>query len=214
MSITDVVVNRIQSEPAPTPDAEVATRSVRGWWFLVLTGGTLGVVATAWQTVERIAYAKNSSKTLACDINTVLSCNGVFSHWQSSALGIPNSLIGLPVFAIMASAAVGALLGSRPSSRYLTSLLGLSVFMTVFVTWYMQQSAFDIGKLCLFCLACMVNILMVSIGLTRIVDAENALASGRGGTRLRTLVDGDVDLAIWGSLALLVAGMLFVGLAL
>lgn len=203
MSATDI-------RPQPTITER---RSLRGWWTLVLAGGLLGVISTAWQTVERISYAADSTSKRVCDINSVLSCGKVYSHWQSKALGIPNSLIGLPVFAIITASAVAALLGSWLSVRYLATLFGLTLFMTVFVTWYMEQTAFSIGTLCLFCVSCMVNITLAGIGLTRVVDAEAALGDGVAGRRLHTVVESGMDVSLWAALALLVAGMLFAGLA-
>jgi uncharacterized membrane protein len=189
-------------------------RTARGWWGLVLAGGLLGVIGTVWQTVERIGFESGTDGSAVCDINAVISCGSTYSFWQSSALGVPNSLIGLPVFAIMTSGALAALLGSRLSSRYIATLLGLSVFMTAFVFWYMEQTAFVMGALCLFCTASMINIMLVGTGLTRVAAAEGALGDGKAGQRLRLLVDAKADLMIWFGIALIVGVMLFVGLVL
>ena len=184
------------------------------WWWVVLAGGAIGIVATVWQTVERIHWAAGDRGTSVCDISAVVSCTNVYSHWQSSALGIPNSLIGLPVFAFMASAALASLLGSRLARPFLLTAYGITLFMTAFVLWYLEQSAMSIGALCLFCLGCFVSISLVGVGLTRVVDAEHALGYGAAGRRLHALVDTWVDLAIWVGIAFLVAAVLFVGLAL
>ena len=195
-------------EPAIAP-----TGSVSRWWYAVLVGGLLGIVSTVWQTVERIAYAAGGDESV-CDISAVLSCSNVYSHWQSSALGVPNSLIGLPVFAFLTSVAVSGLLGSQLSRATLGASWGLALFMTGFIVWYMEQTAFDIGSLCLFCTACMVNITLVSAGLTRVVDSEAVLGDGPAGQRLRSLVDSWADLALWAGLLMAVAAMLFIGLVL
>ena len=193
--------------------AVAPTGSVSRWWYVVLVGGVLGIVSTVWQTVERIAYAAGGDESV-CDISAVLSCSNVYSHWQSSALGVPNSLIGLPVFAFLTSVAVSGLLGSQLSRATLGASWGLALFMTGFIVWYMEQTAFDIGSLCLFCTACMVNITLVSTGLTRVVDVEHVLGDGPAGLRLRSLVDSWADLAIWAGLLMAVAAMLFIGLVL
>lgn len=179
----------------------------------MLLGGVLGIVGTVWQTVERIEYAAGGGESV-CDISSVLSCSSVYSHWQSSALGVPNSLIGLPVFAFLAGGALAALTGSRLSVGYLRTSLGVALFMTGFVVWYLQQTAFSIGALCLFCLACMVSITLAGVGLIRVADAEGALGSGDLARRVRGAVDAWVDLALWAGLVMLVAATLFVGLAL
>lgn len=196
----------------PQEAASTAVPTLRRWYALMLLGGSLGIVTAAWQTVERIAWAKNPDAKSFCEINAVLSCSSVYSHWQSSALGIPNSLISLPVFALLASGGLAGVLGSQLSRAYLATLFGLTVFMAGFVTWYMEQSAFAIGVLCLFCIGCAVNILLVGIGITRVAAARQALGDGRVGRELRLLVESRSDLIAWGGLALVITTMLFVGL--
>lgn len=187
-------------------------RSARGWWALALTGGLLGVLLTTAQTVERIAWAENPSESSICDVSSKLSCTGVFGFWQSSAIGIPNSLVGGAVFAIVASAAFAGLTGSRLSRPYLATMLGLTLFMTAFVTWYMAQTAFSMKVLCLYCLSSAVNIILVGIGLTRAVEAHGGLGTGRPGRALTAMVRSGSDLIAWLGLAVLIAAMLAVGL--
>ncbi len=196
------------------PPTEAAPRRPAAVWFaMVLAGGVLGAVAAGWQLVERIAYAEGADTGL-CEINSVLSCASIFSHWQSSALGVPNTLVSLPVFALLASAGLAGLLGSRLSRSYAATLLGLTVFMSAFMTWYMQQSAFAIGALCLFCTVGAVSLIGVGIGLTRVATAEQALGTGRAGRQLQLLVEARADLVLWGGLAALIALLLYLGLAL
>lgn len=186
----------------------------RLWFWLMLVGGVVGVVSGVWQTVDRIAFAGGGNKQALCEINAVLSCNSVFTHWQSSALGIPNSLVSMPVFAILASAGLAGLLGSHLSRSYLATLFGITVFMAGFLTWYMEQSAFAIGVLCLYCTACAASLITSGIGLTRVVDAEQALGTGRAGRGLRWLVEAGADVILWLGLAALIAVLLYLGLAL
>lgn len=200
------------AETVPRAPSEPTTG--RGWYAMVAAGGVLGVVSGVWQTVERIAYTAGGNEDAFCEINAVLSCNSVFSHWQSSALGIPNSLISMPVFAILAAGGLAGLMGSRLSRSFAASLLGLTVFMAVFLTWYMQQSAFDIGVLCIYCTVCAVGVVVVGIGITRVADATGALGAGAAGRRMRLLVEAGADIVIWLGLAALIALMLYLGLVL
>ncbi len=97
--------------------AEVPRRTAsKPWYALALAGGALGVTTAAWQTVDRIAWAADPTTGSLCEINSVLSCSSVFSHWQSSALGIPNSLVALPLFGLFAATGLAGLLGSRLSA--------------------------------------------------------------------------------------------------
>src|SRR5690606_32640871 len=89
------------------------TSLTRPWYVLVLLAAVVGMVSAGWQLVERISYAENADAASVCDFNAVLSCSSVFGQWQSSALGVPNTLISMPVFAALAATAVAGLLGSR-----------------------------------------------------------------------------------------------------
>lgn len=198
----------------PEVPAEQGAPPLRRWYALMLAGGGLGVVTAGWQTVERIAWAKDPNVDSFCSINAWLSCTSVYSHWQSSALGIPNSLIAMAVFAFVAATGLAGVLGSRLSRAHLATTWGVTVGMAGFVTWYLQQSAFAIGILCLFCLGCAVNVILAGIGITRVAASERALGSGWFGRETERQVDAGADLVAWGGLALIIATMLVVGLAL
>ena len=79
-----------ETATAPPGDGRPAAR---GWFVLMLVGGLLGAVAAGWQLVERIAYV-DGADTGICEINSVLSCSSIFSHWQSSALGVTSPTQG------------------------------------------------------------------------------------------------------------------------
>lgn len=200
---------------SPSPVAPEAPPPARTglWYALVLAGGLLGAGTAAWQTVDRIAWAADPTAGSICEINAVLSCSSVFSHWQSSALGIPNSLVALPLFGLLAATGLAGLMGSRLAPRYLATVFGLNVFFAAFIVWYLEQSAFPIGVLCLFCLGCGANAVLTGVGLTRVVAAEQALGRGRLGRELGLLVDSGADLILWAGVVLVVAAMLGVGLA-
>ncbi|HEX6248152.1 MAG TPA: vitamin K epoxide reductase family protein [Nocardioidaceae bacterium] len=203
---------RVRGTDAPQPVRE-ERRPAALWFVLMLGGGVVGAVAAGWQLVERIAYAEGAGTGL-CEINSVLSCTSIFAHWQSSALGVPNTLVSLPIFALLASGGLAGLLGTRLSRAYAATLFGLTVFMSLFVTWYMHQSAFAIGALCLFCTVGAAALITIGVGVTRVVDAEQALGSGRAGRQLRLLVEARADLIVWAGLAALIAVLLYLGLAL
>jgi uncharacterized membrane protein len=189
------------------------TLSTRPWYVLVLLAGAVGMVSAGWQLVERIAYADNADAASVCDFNAVLSCSSVFGQWQSSALGVPNTLVSLPVFAALAATAVAGILGSRFARPYLAGLLGLSLFMAAFATWYSYQTAFEMGAMCLFCTIGSAAVLTAGIGVTRVAAAERALGDRRAGRALALLVNSNSDLLAWFGLILINAVMLYFGLA-
>ena len=198
----------LEGAPAPAP------ARLRPWNLLVLIGGALGLFTAGWQTVERIAWASDPQATSVCEINAVLSCSSVFSHWQSSALGVPNSLIAMVVFGFLASTGLAGLLGSQLSRAYLATVFGMTVFMTAFVVWYLEQSALSIGVLCLFCVGCAVNIIVAGIGITRVASSEGALGHGGFGRGVAAMVASGADIVAWLGLAALLTLMMVLGLML
>ena len=186
--------------------------SPRPWYVLVLVAALGGLVSAGWQIVERIATAENADAGSVCDFSAVVSCSSVFTQWQSSALGVPNTLVSLPVFAAFAATAAAGLLASRFARPYLAGLLGLSVFMAGFATWYSFQTAFVMGAMCLFCTIGSFAVLTVGIGITRVAAARRALGHGRAGRALELLVNSTSDVIAWVGLILVNAGMLYFGL--
>jgi hypothetical protein len=112
------------------------------------------------------------------------------------------------------SGAFAGLSGSRLSRAYLATLLGLTVFMAAFITWYLAESAFSMKVLCLYCVSCGVSITLAGVGLTRAAEAAGGLGTGPAGRLLTTLVRSGSDLIAWAGLVVVVAAMLVTGLAL
>lgn len=187
------------------------TASTRPWYVIVLLAACVGMVSAGWQIIERIAYAENAENASVCDINAVVSCTNVFGQWQSSALGIPNTLVSLPIFAALAATAVAAI-GTSFARPYLAGVLGVSLFMAAFATWYSYQSAFVMGAMCLFCTVGSACVLAAGIGVTRMAAAGRALGDGRAGRVLALLVESKSDVIAWLGLILINAMMLYFGL--
>ena len=201
--------------PRSTPlEGLPAPARLRPWYLLMLVGGALGLFTAGWQTVERIAWASDPQATSVCEINAVLSCSSVFSHWQSSALGVPNSLVAMAVFGFVASTGLAGLLGSQLSRAYLATVFGMTVFMTAFVVWYLEQSALSIGVLCLFCVGCAVNIIVAGLGITRVAARAGALGRGGLGRGVTAMVSSGADIVAWLGLAALLTLMMVLGLML
>jgi uncharacterized membrane protein len=210
------MTTRTESRPAHdagTPPRASGTTSTGPWFVLVLLAASAGMVSAGWQLVERTAFAENAESASVCDINSVVSCTSVFGQWQSSALGVPNTLVSMPIFAALAATAVAGILGSGFARSYLAALLGVSVFMAAFATWYTYQSAFVMGAMCLFCTVGSACVLVAGIGVTRVAASRHVLGDGRAGRLLMLLVQSKADLLGWIGLILVNAAMLYFGLA-
>ena len=141
-----------ESRPRTGAPAPSTTRSDRGLSLLLLIGGLVGLLAAAALLIEKIALLENPDRILTCDINPVLSCGSVMSTPQAEAFGVPNPLIGIIGFAVIATIGAGMLAGARYAAWFWIAVQGGVTFAVVFVHWLMYQSLYVIGALCPYCM--------------------------------------------------------------
>lgn len=197
---------------AQSMDDTTTSRSPQGWVWLWLLAALTGVVFTTIQIIEKITILKNPAAALICDVNSVMSCTDVLNAWQSSVLGPPNALIGAVMFAFLASGAVSALLHTSLSRTYIWTLWGLAVFFLCFATWFMFETAFAVGRLCIWCTGITTAVILICAALTRIVVRTGRLAPRGFAGALALTVRTGLDLVFWAGWWLVIAAFLAVGL--
>lgn len=146
----------MQHSPAETPARESApetrARSDRGLAILLLVGGLTGLVAASALLMEKIALLQDPDRILTCDISPVLSCGSVMTTPQAEAFGIPNPILGIAGFAVVAAIGAAILAGARFAPWFWLGVqVGVS-FAVVFIHWLMYQSLYIIGALCIYCM--------------------------------------------------------------
>ena len=176
-------------------------------WVLTF-GALLGVGATIAASYERLELALHPGETLFCDVSSKLSCSSALTSWQGSVFGIPNCWIALTVFALFASAAVAALTGSELARGYLWFLGFFALFMLGFSLWYLWQTAFAIGSLCMFCILCGTAVVIVNAAIWRMWRRAEILPR-----TLAVLVDSKLDIVAWAALWIAVAAGIMIGLS-
>ena len=196
---------------APPPTTSAGSDLVR--WAVVLVAAVVGLTITTALVVQKVALLEHPGVRLLWDLSDRVSCTAVLSAWQSSVFGPPNGVFGVAVFAILASAALGGMLGGHPSRSYLLAMWGLALVFAAFATWFTFQSAFVIGAWCLWCTGIVTVVLMICAALTRIASHARAWGDGRVGADIATAVDARLDIAVWIGWWLVIAGMLALGLA-
>lgn len=184
----------------------------RGAWVWVVVAAVSGIAFTTIQIMEKIDILANPGKTLFCDVSSTVSCTEVLNAWQSSVLGPPNSLIGAIMFAVLGSAGLAGLLASTLSRAYLVTVWGLAVFFLCFATWFMVETAFSIGSLCVWCTGIVTAVVVICAALTRIADRAKAFGATGFGYVVATVVRSRLDLAVWGTWWLAIAAVLWIGL--
>lgn len=184
-------------------------RSTKLVWWVATIGASVGLVASFIQTIERISYADQPLKALTCDINSVFSCSSVFDGWQSSFFGFSNSIMCLAFFAVVLGVAISGLTGSL-INRYLRLIMHFfSVFFLFFGAWYLQQSAYDIGALCIFCIFCYSGVIALNWAWLRI-NIDDLAAPVHFKKQASKLINSGADTFLWLLWAIAIAIMIII----
>ncbi|MGB2839441.1 MAG: vitamin K epoxide reductase family protein, partial [Actinomycetes bacterium] len=187
----------------------------RAWFGVVALAAVVGMASTVIQIVERVTLAENADANLLCDINGTFSCGNVLTAWQSSVFGpIPNSAIGLSVFALTLGVAGAGVLGSQLSKAAWGVATFFAGFMAVFTVWFLAQTAFVISAVCLYCLVIGTMVLLINLSWWRIGNRLGHLEGNRFLDAAGWLVRGGTDLFLWIGLGVIVAVMMVAGLAI
>ena len=120
--------------------------------WLLLIGGTIGLICAFIIMYEKIQLFQNSSYVPSCDLNPVVSCGSVMASDQASAFGFPNPLIGLIAFPVLIALGVVLLSGGTIKRWLWWGVLGGTIFGLGFVHWLFFQSVYRINALCPYCM--------------------------------------------------------------
>lgn len=181
----------------------------RGWAWVLLIAGAVGIASGVTTVVDKIALLVDPAAGSFCDVDARVGCTPVLLAPQSSVLGPPNALLGVVMFAVLATSGLVIVARGALSAGYRSAMLGLAVFFALFLTWYMQQVAFDIGSLCPFCTVCAVCVLLTVLAASRLA------ADPDGGPLARAaaaLARGRTDVLIVIGWGVLIAAMLYAGI--
>ena len=134
----------------------------KGLYTLITLAGVIGFLASFLQIIEKIELLKNLNSILFCNINSVFSCTNILNVWQSSVFGFPNSLMCIIFFIIMMTAGIIGWTGSAMDKKLRLVFMGMAWFFVGFGFWYLWQSIFVVGALCIFCILCYGAVLVIS----------------------------------------------------
>lgn len=167
----------------------------------------MGLVASLVQAIERIQFADDPVTKLTCDLNAVFSCSNVFEAWQSSLFGFSNSLVSLTFFAVMVGVGLAAASGSSLNRRLRYIFHFFSAFFLVFGAWYLWQSTYVIGYLCIFCLFNYAGVIVLNWAWFRLQYTELQLKKSAR-RKLDRFVEAGGDIMVAISLTLIITAMM------
>jgi uncharacterized membrane protein len=137
-------------EDSTPPSLESRVSAASAWWVLI--AGVIGLIASATLTVEKIGLLLNPSYVPSCNLNPIVSCGSVMTTPQASALGFPNSLIGIAAFSVVIVTGLLAVTKVRLPQWYWAGMTLGTLIAAGFVHWLVFQSLYRIGALCPYCM--------------------------------------------------------------
>lgn len=176
--------------------------TVQRRYLILAIGGLLGLVAAFLQTIEKLVLIENKDAILPCNISDVFSCSVVLSAPQSSLFGFPNSLICLIIFTIFATVGAVGLVGSELLRRVNYVAQGLAIFMLLFALWFLLTSTYVIEAVCIFCLICLVGLLLINAALWRLNFSDMSPRSHLKNI-LAKVTQRNIDIFVWVSIAVI-----------
>lgn len=179
------------------------TSKVTAWVLTV--GGALGLLAALTLTIERIKLLEDSSYVPSCSLNPVLSCGSVMTTDQAALFGFPNPIIGIVAFTVVVVTGILTLAKIELPHWY---WLGLSLGVAlgeVFIHWLIDQSLYEIGALCPYCMVVWaVTMPIFIVSLSQLVDPARMGAVPRLLLEWRWTI-----LAVWYAVVLVLIGIRF-----
>ncbi|SED96843.1 vitamin K epoxide reductase family protein [Ruania alba] len=131
---------------------EQAGGTRREYAILTIVAGVLGVLAAIELMLDYLRVLADPNYVPACDINPLVGCGMFLGSWQSSVLGIPNTVIGMVAFPVLITTGILLLVRLRLPRWYWRGLLVGATFGIGFVTWLQYQAITQIRALCPYCL--------------------------------------------------------------
>lgn len=159
-------------------------------------GGIVGLVASFLQIIEKLYLLSNTNKVLACDLGSVFSCSSVLKAWQSSVFGFPNSLLCIVFFTVFAVTGLAGLSGAVLPRGFRIGVHALSLFVLGFAAWFLSQSIYVIGALCILCLFCFGGLLLVNWAWVQI-NASDLPIGERGRAVVARAIKNNTDILVW-----------------
>lgn len=121
--------------------------------FIYIIGGVIGLFASFILTFDKFKLLENPNYIPNCNINPILSCGSVMKTWEASALGFPNSFLGIAGFAALVTVGVMLLAGAKKMPRWFWLGLELgSALGVILIHWLFVESVFHINALCPYCM--------------------------------------------------------------
>lgn len=101
--------------------------------------------------VEKVHLLANSDYVTSCSVNAIISCSPVMSSPQASVFfGVPNPLLGIAGFSVVACLFFVSLFVKLPRFVWVINMVG-SALALIFCFWLASQALYVINAICIYC---------------------------------------------------------------
>lgn len=121
--------------------------------FILVAAGLIGYIASYALMFDSLQLLKNPHYIPSCNLNPIVSCGTILSSKQATTFGIPNDLVGLGVFPVLATIGIAILAGAKFKRWFWLGLEAGTLFGVLFVHYLFFQSVYRIHDLCPFCIS-------------------------------------------------------------
>jgi len=167
-------------------------------------GAAVGLIASFWETLDKLSLLKNTHSTLSCNISSIFNCSNILNAHQSSVFGFPNSLLCVVFFSLILSAGLVGWLGSAVAVKLRFVYESLAVFFVCFGYWFFWQSIFNLRSLCILCIFCYIGLLGINAAWFRL-NYKELPVSKNVHKILDNLVSRGIDIYFWCLIGLTIA---------
>ena len=169
---------------------------------LIVLGSSMGAFASFMQLIEKLQLLKNPQANLLCNVNSVLNCTNVLNAPQSSVFGFPNAMMSLILFVLFLGVGLVGLTGGLVSRGLRIFVQLLSLFTLGFGLWFLWQSTYNIGAICLYCISNFLGLVLINMEWMRI-NYQDIFRSKNIINKMDYIVENNFDFVAWGFLTLL-----------
>lgn len=173
-------------------------RQANSWIFgTMLFSACLSLTASLVLAIDAVKLAADPTTSLACNLNSVISCGTVATSWQAQLLGFPNAFLGLIAEPVVITIAVASLGGVRFPRWFMLSAQIVYSIGFIFAYWLFYQSMVNIGALCPWCMLVTVSTTLVFSTLTHVnIRDGNLYLPPRTQAAFKNAVDAGFDAVV------------------
>lgn len=119
--------------------------------WLGFSGALVALIAAFTIMVEKLHLLSTPGYVTSCSVNAIISCSPVMSSHQAAAFfGIPNPLLGIAGFSVVACVYFMSFFIKLPRFVWVINAIGTGLAL-IFCFWLATQALYVINAICIYC---------------------------------------------------------------